>query len=185
MTSTGWTWAVACRRGVSHEKANVRLQDAFKCFIASTQSRPLVVVVSDGAGSAPFGGEGASLVCRKLTVCTRQYFSLTDELPTDDMLAGWLSDIRNLIEVVAARRNVAARDFAATLILVISSGLESVVLHVGDSITYANPYGAWARSGAGKTPDDVAVLRWMHTGADNDSDGWAQAVDRFVLAGGG
>jgi hypothetical protein len=132
MTSTGWTWAVACRRGVSHEKANVRLQDAFKCFIASTQSRPLVVVVSDGAGSAPFGGEGASLVCRKLTVYTRQYFSLTDELPTDDMLAGWLSDIRNLIEVVAARRNVAARDFAATLILVISSGLESVVLHVGD-----------------------------------------------------
>jgi Protein phosphatase 2C len=132
MTSAGWTWAVACRRGVSHEKANVRLQDAFKCFIASARSRPLVVVVSDGAGSAPFGGEGASLVCRKLTVYTRQYFSLTDELPTDDMLAGWLSDIRNLIEVVAARRNVAARDFAATLILVISSGLESVVLHVGD-----------------------------------------------------
>jgi hypothetical protein len=47
-----------------------------------------------------------------------------------------------------------------------------IVLHIGDSMTYANPYGQWARFGAGKTPDDNAVLSWMHTGADNDDDGW-------------
>jgi hypothetical protein len=51
-------------------------------------------------------------------------------------------------------------------------GREGVVLHVGDSITYANPYGAWARAGSGKTADDQAALAWMHTGADNDTDGW-------------
>jgi hypothetical protein len=132
MTPAGWTWAVACRRGISHEKANVRLQDAFKCFTAPTQSKPLVIVVSDGAGSAAFGGEGASLICRTLTVCTRQYFSSADALPTDDLLEGWLKYIRDLIEIVASRRNLLPRDFAATLILLISSGLESVVLHIGD-----------------------------------------------------
>lgn len=51
-------------------------------------------------------------------------------------------------------------------------GRAGVVLHVGDSITYANPYGQWARHGQGKTPDDVAVLEWMHCGADDDTDGW-------------
>jgi lysophospholipase L1-like esterase len=49
-----------------------------------------------------------------------------------------------------------------------------VVLHIGDSITYANPYSAWARYGKGRTEEDLATLKWMHT---NDSqhperDGW-------------
>jgi len=132
MTQTGWTWAVACRRGVSHEKANIRLQDAFKCFIARTPSRPIVIVVSDGAGSAPFGGEGASLICRALTLCTRKYFSAIDALPSDEVLERWLQDVRALVNIAASRRNLEPRDFAATLIFLISSGAESVVLHVGD-----------------------------------------------------
>jgi len=41
-----------------------------------------------------------------------------------------------------AMRKVAAR----------FTGKEGVVLHIGDSITYANPYSAWARGGKGKTP---------------------------------
>lgn len=58
-------------------------------------------------------------------------------------------------------------------------GREGVVLHVGDSITYANPYGQWARFGEGKTKADQAILKWMHTGSDDNSDGWFLArVDR-------
>src|SRR5690348_2592482 len=53
-----------------------------------------------------------------------------------------------------------------------SHGREGVVLHVGDSITYANPYGQWARAGKGQTPHDKGALQWMHCGEDNDSDGW-------------
>jgi hypothetical protein len=51
-------------------------------------------------------------------------------------------------------------------------GQEGVVLHVGGSMTIANPYGTWARSGKGKTPRDEAILKWMHTGANNKTDGW-------------
>lgn len=58
-------------------------------------------------------------------------------------------------------------------------GTEGVVLHVGDSITYANAYGAWARGGEGKTPEDVAVCQWMHVGKNNDLDGnFLARVDR-------
>lgn len=52
------------------------------------------------------------------------------------------------------------------------SGVEGVVLHLGDSITFASPYTSWAREGRGKTPEDEAVLRWSHCGEANDRDGW-------------
>jgi len=51
-------------------------------------------------------------------------------------------------------------------------GTPGVVLHLGDSITYASPYTAWARAGAGKTKQDEAVLRWSHCGEENERDGW-------------
>jgi len=61
-----------------------------------------------------------------------------------------------------AMRAVAAR----------GDGRAGVVLHMGDSITYASPYSAWARAGEGHTAEDAAVLKWMHAGANDDTDGW-------------
>jgi lysophospholipase L1-like esterase len=59
------------------------------------------------------------------------------------------------------------------------TGKEGVVLHIGDSITHANPYSQWARHGKGKTAQDEAACKWMHTGAQNDTDGWYLcSVDR-------
>ncbi len=58
-------------------------------------------------------------------------------------------------------------------------GTPGVVLHLGDSITYANPYSQWARYGKGKTEQDKAICRWMHVGEKNDKDGWHLcSVDR-------
>ena len=51
-------------------------------------------------------------------------------------------------------------------------GKEGVVIHIGDSITYANQYSGWARYGKGKTPQDEAVCKWMHVGKDDDTDGY-------------
>jgi hypothetical protein len=58
-------------------------------------------------------------------------------------------------------------------------GREGVVLHIGDSITYANQYSGWARYGAGKTAEEKAACDWMHVGKDDDTDGyWLCRVDR-------
>jgi hypothetical protein len=62
-------------------------------------------------------------------------------------------------------------------------GNPGVVLHIGDSITYSNPYGQWPRNGKGQTEADKAILTWMHAGANNDSDGWWLA--RFDHPAGG
>ena len=65
-------------------------------------------------------------------------------------------------EYAAAMKTVAAK----------GKGRPGVVLHVGDSITYASPYSAWARAGDGRTEADRQVLKWMHAGANDDTDGW-------------
>jgi acyl-CoA thioesterase-1 len=75
-------------------------------------------------------------------------------------------------DYVEAMKKVAAK----------SPGRPGVVLHVGDSITYANSYGAWALRGEGKTDADKEILEWMHTGKDDDTDGWWLA--RVDLPGG-
>lgn len=51
-------------------------------------------------------------------------------------------------------------------------GQEGVVIHVGGSMTIANPYGDWPRNGKGKTADDQAILKWMHTDRKDKTDGW-------------
>ena len=65
-------------------------------------------------------------------------------------------------DYVAPMKKVAAR----------FKGVEGVVLHVGGSMTIASPYSDWARNGHGKTPEDIAVLHWMHSRANDKTDGW-------------
>jgi lysophospholipase L1-like esterase len=75
----------------------------------------------------------------------------------------------------------AQADYAEAMKKVASKfgGKDGMVVHLGDSITYANPYGGWARFGKGKTPQEDAACKWMHVGADNETDGWFLArVDR-------
>jgi lysophospholipase L1-like esterase len=62
------------------------------------------------------------------------------------------------------------------------TGAPGVVLHLGDSITVASPYTAWAREGReGKTPQDEAVLHWSHCGERDDRDGWYLASHDLPL----
>lgn len=135
---TRWRWAAAARRGVSHERSDVRLQDAYTCFLPQgARSDVLVAVVSDGAGSASHGGEGASLVCRTIAVRSRTYFRSNDELPGDPEILEWIDSSRDRIGAVASRRGLTRRDFACTLVGMISSGASSVVFHVGDGCAVA------------------------------------------------
>src|SRR5262245_33563368 len=65
-------------------------------------------------------------------------------------------------------------DYAAPMKKVAAGfrGHEGVVIHVGGSMTIANPYGTWARSGKGQTDADKAILKWMHTERKDKTDGW-------------
>lgn len=128
-----WKWILAAHKGTSHEKSGVRLQDALKCFSVEKKKRSIIFcVVSDGAGSASHGGQGASIVCRKFTQAARKHFSNEFSIPTDSIIDTWIDQARDSIFLAASRRNLTSRDFAATLICVISNGEQSLIVHIGD-----------------------------------------------------
>jgi hypothetical protein len=132
-----WTWAAASCRGTSHLKRNVRRQDAFSCSYGTNEGKTLIAVVSDGAGSAVMGGEGASLICRTLMTQARQFDYSQLELPSDETLWEWINAARQRITQAAEARELKARDFAATVIFSISSGENTLVAHIGDGSAVA------------------------------------------------
>ena len=139
-----WTWTAASCRGTSHLKTGTRCQDAFRCT-SQREDEILVAVVSDGAGSASHGGEGASLVCRTFSERAREHFSGTGDLPDDDTIWSWMDEIRDRIAAAAGRRGMRSRDFAATLVSVIAGGSDTIVMAVGDgaAVVRSGPESGW------------------------------------------
>lgn len=78
-----WRWALASQIGTSHIRLGTRKQDALKTFTLQGKDgrQILCAMVCDGAGSAQYGGEGASLTCRIISQAIRQHFSDTDMMP--------------------------------------------------------------------------------------------------------
>lgn len=128
-----WKWIAAAHKGTSHEKSGVRLQDALKCFSVEKKKRSIFfAVVSDGAGSASHGGQGASIVCRRFSQAARKHFLHESSIPNNSIIDAWADQARDSIFLAASRRNLTPRDFAATLVCVISDGKQSLIAHIGD-----------------------------------------------------
>ena len=51
------------------------------------------------------------------------------------------------------------------------------VVPMGDSISYANQAGKWARFGKERTPEQIALARWMHAQENDKSNGWWLAAN--------
>jgi hypothetical protein len=127
-----WAWISATTTGTSHTKAGIRRQDAYRCYCPNNAAGYLVCVVSDGAGSASYGGEGAALVCRTFSTAAQAHLSENGTSPDDEVILGWLDQIRDRITFAALSRGKTPRDFAATMIAVLSNGHETLIVQVGD-----------------------------------------------------
>jgi lysophospholipase L1-like esterase len=57
------------------------------------------------------------------------------------------------------------------------TGKPGMVVPMGDSITYANQAGRWARYGKGKTAEEQAVSRWMNAHKNDKANGWWLAAN--------
>lgn len=135
-----WCYAAASVIGLSHLRAGIRLQDAKRCFVVDSNgadAHRFFAIVSDGAGSAEFGGQGASIVCRTFANLAAQEFRKNDGLPNDAIVWSWLDAARDRIQLAATRRGRVARDFASTLVLVMISADDLITAHVGDGAIVA------------------------------------------------
>lgn len=128
---SNWSWASASVRGTSHVKSGTRCQDAHQCRLINGS---LIAIVSDGAGSAQYGGEGASLVARGLMKRAETHFGSSLELPDDALIWDWIDEVRDLLSLAAERRGVLPRAFASTLVGVLATSNQTLVMHIGDGV---------------------------------------------------
>ncbi len=91
-----------------------------------------MAVLADGAGSAKKGGEGAWIATRVISQRARRHVASSARGPSEDQVRDWLDDARDAIGRAAAGRELAPRDFASTLILILLQPEEATLVHVGD-----------------------------------------------------
>jgi serine/threonine protein phosphatase PrpC len=139
-----WRWASASRTGTSHINKGTRKQDALRCFIPRAFTANICAIVCDGAGSAPFGGEGASLICRVLSTAVSEHFSQSSSLPTEEVVLSWIDHARDRLATAAERRSVRRQTFASTLVMVLLAPDGALVIHTGDgAIVARDSSGLW------------------------------------------
>lgn len=147
-------WAIASETGTSHLKVGQKKQDWARCtHIEAPIGTVSFSIISDGAGSASFGGEGASLICYSITQKIREYFQTSLSMPNDDEIWSWIDYTRDLISQCAQKRNIPRREFSATLVGLLVINMHVVTFHIGDG-------GIVAR----KENEEWISLSWPETG---------------------
>ncbi|MGU9849739.1 PP2C family serine/threonine-protein phosphatase [Pseudomonas koreensis] len=141
LDSPRWRWAAASCVGTSHQRMGTRKQDAFS--VVRINPHTFCAVVSDGAGSASYGGQGASIICRSLIANFRSWFKQHNCLPHNEVILCWIDLVRDLLSEVAARRGLTRRQFAATLVMLVVFKGRVLALQVGDSALVARKAGVW------------------------------------------
>jgi hypothetical protein len=94
----------------------------------------LLAVVSDGAGSAEFSSTGSRLVVETFARSAALHFrtGMAVEEITDEIVYGWLDNVRERIYRAAEEKSVQPRQMAATLVAAIVCAERAIVCHVGD-----------------------------------------------------
>ncbi len=138
MISGGWRYAAASVIGTSHTKQGTNCQDANDCQIYQlpTSETVLVGVVSDGAGSARFGGEGAALCCSTLQdlVCGHVGNGNAVEQISSTTAGFWLNAIRRKLEAAAESESHVLREYACTLLAAIIGEHCAAFVQIGDGV---------------------------------------------------
>lgn len=155
MELQAWRAVGASVVGTSHIKTGAPCQDSHHLEIVGAE--PIVVMVaSDGAGSASRSEYGSAIACRELTDNIRLYLEeggcLVDI--TRERAAGWLDNAAAALGEEAAAAGVAVREYACTLLVAIVSESHAVFMQVGDGAIVF-----WVRG-----EDDWCLMAWPQHG---------------------
>lgn len=138
MTERGWRYVAASVVGASHEKLGGGCQDANECQVYTSPDGGdvLVAAVSDGAGTAACGGEGATRACSVFVGLVGDHLSSgnTVEQISIDTARFWVGVIQNALGNEAQSVSRQRRDFACTLLGVVASSACTACLQIGDGV---------------------------------------------------
>ncbi|RYH63903.1 MAG: hypothetical protein EON54_07250 [Alcaligenaceae bacterium] len=92
---------------------------------------------SDGLQRRPRSGNDWAIKhraapCRTFSTAVRLHLKEVGSLPSDEAIHGWVDQVRDRIHFAAAQRDSSLREFAATMIAIVSDGTETLIVQVGD-----------------------------------------------------
>lgn len=129
-----WRAAAASVIGTSHLKGDLPCQDAHAFDLISGVEEVLVLVASDGAGSASRSDVGSNLACRELLDNIRLYFGDGNRVGdlTHEIALGWLENASAAIQQAASEKEASVREYACTLLAALVSPTHTAYLQIGD-----------------------------------------------------
>ena len=137
MNGQSWKYIFSSVTGASHSETNTPCQDNCICEVieGSSGSRVLVVVASDGAGSANHAEAGSALTCSFLVEQLKVHLANEARVRdlTRDRIETWISELRDEIALRAeAEEGLSVRDFAATLLAAVLDEDTAAFFQIGD-----------------------------------------------------
>jgi hypothetical protein len=143
-----WTWAGAVARGTSHLRAGTGCDDSGACVeVLGPHDTALIMVASDGAGSAKHSAIGSRIASRAFVESAAKYVKSGRSIRdiSGDIVKEWLDGVRDRIAAAAVTREAMPREFAATLVASLVGMSHAAFVHVGDgaSVFQGVDDGAW------------------------------------------
>jgi len=140
-----WKIVHASTIGTSHLDTNSPCQDAYGVEVIpsnDSQQEYFVCIVSDGAGSAQFGGEGAQLACSVALSRIKESLSNTALDSLDNVIIHeWVKQIQQGIRETAHIGKSTVREYACTLLGAIIGWDSALFFQIGDgAIVASNSY---------------------------------------------
>ncbi|MEP6924711.1 MAG: PP2C family serine/threonine-protein phosphatase [Pyrinomonadaceae bacterium] len=134
MHSSQWKIVSASIAGTSHVAKNSECQDSFVWRTTECKDEVLVVIVSDGAGSAKRAKVGADTTCATMMqeIQTVVETDLGIHKITRKHVVEWLNLLRTQFQILAETEKLETGDFACTLLAAIIQGEKGIFLQIGD-----------------------------------------------------
>jgi hypothetical protein len=131
-----WRVAGASTLGTSHQKTGAPCQDAFKyeSYDSAHEGEVILLMVSDGAGSARFSDIGAELACREFASNLQLYLADQKLIASLDSaeIRRWLDNVVEVLSTRAAQNEAPLRDYACTLLAAVLSIAHTAFIQIGD-----------------------------------------------------
>lgn len=120
--------------GTSHAKTQSPCQDSHRFDIINGPAPVVVLIASDGAGSASRSDQGSHSACQELYDNVRLFIDEGGQLRdvSRDTAAQWIENAAGAVQQAADREGLPLREFACTLLAAIVSAEHALFLQIGD-----------------------------------------------------